>query len=449
MTDIRLTRWQLILYGLPGLPLAAVTLPVYIQVPTFYAVELGLGLGLVGTLLLATRLWDVVTDPLVGFLSDRYSTRLGRRRPWLLIGMPVTAIASYALFAPPDDAGVYWLLGATLLLYLGWTMAMLPYNAWGAELSGDYHHRTTITASREGFVVLGTLLAVALPALLTQETGEQAEGLAALAIVLAILLPVTCLAAVIGLPDPSPERRDTGGLREQVARTRRNKPFWRLLLAWFLNGFANGLPATLFLLFVEYRLELPGQSGILLLTYFLAAVAGLPLWLWLGKRWGKHRCWSIAMIWACLWFAYVPFLESGDFTLFFIICVATGISLGADLALPSSMQADVVDVDTAEGGSARTGAYFALWGMAQKLSLALAVGIAFPLLQWVGFDPAGSVATGPSAATGAEDPNGVWMIPILYGIVPIVFKCVSIAVVWYHPITETTQQELQNKISRG
>ncbi len=151
------------LYGLPGLPLAAVTLPVYVHIPTFYAVEVGLGLGAVGAILLFARLWDAVTDPLVGFLSDRTGGRFGQRKPWLLAGALLTALTGYLLLNPPAGASSAYLLIVTVLLYLGWTMAVLPYNAWGAELSDDYHHRTTVTAWREGCVVAGTLLAVTLP----------------------------------------------------------------------------------------------------------------------------------------------------------------------------------------------------------------------------------------------------------------------------------------------
>ncbi len=427
---------HIVIYGLPGLPLAAVTLPVYIQIPAFYAVEMGLGLAVVGSILLMTRLWDVITDPLIGFLSDRVSTPIGRRKPWLVIGMPLTAVAGYLLFSPPDGIGPVYLFCVTLMLYLGWTMAMLPYSAWGAELSPDYHRRTIIAGWREGFVIVGTLLAAAMPAILNEGAGSQRYGLSVLAITLVVLLPVTCLIVAFGLPDRKPAKRTPLRLFETLGSIRLNKPFWRLIMAWFINGFANGLPATLFLIFVEFRLEAPDQAGILLLVYFLSAIFGLPIWVALGKRWGKHRCWSVAMIWACLWFAIVPFLEPGDVTAFMVMSIATGLALGADLVLPSSMQADVVDIDTAKApGSPKTGAYFALWGMAQKLALALSVGIAFPLLALAGFDPANGLT------------EGIWLIAVLYGIAPIIFKLLAVLLIWNHPVTKASQQELQNTIS--
>jgi len=439
VTRDRLPWWLLMCYGAPALPLAAVTLPVYVQIPKFYAVDMGLGLAAVGGILLAARLWDVVTDPLVGLLSDRTRGRFGRRRPWIVAGAILTAFSAYLLFVPPDGIGTLYLLAVTVLLYLGWTMAMLPYNAWGAELSDDYHRRTTVTAWREGAVIAGTLVAAVIPALSPSNVGD---GLWILAIVLMVALPVTVFAAVTVVPDQGAAARQHVPFRQMGHAMAANRPFRRLLSAWFLNGVANGLPATLFLLFVEFGLGAPEQSGLLLLTYFLSAVVGLPLWLWLGKRWGKHRCWCGAMIWACLWFAGVPFLGTGDVTGFLLICIATGLALGADLALPPSLQADVVDVDRAESGERRTGAYFALWGMAQKLALALGVGIAFPLLELAGFNA-------EAAVSGDERQAGVWALVALYSVAPIVFKVASIVLIWHHPLTETAHAALRQKIAEG
>lgn len=430
----------LVLYGLPGLPLAAVTLPLYIHIPNFYAVDLGLGLGLVGLVVLAMRLWDVVTDPLVGILSDRIGGRYGRRRLWVAIGLPVAVIGGWMLFRPPTDAGLLHLLFAGMVLHLGWTLVMLPYQAWGAELTGDYNQRNRITAWREGFVVIGTLVAGGLVAAAgSPET--RAEALATVGLVLAIGLPLAVGPALLLLPDPIIVR--SGGptgrseWRNGLRRMAGNKPFIRLLFAWILNGIANGLPATLFLLYAGAILGQPEQSGLFLSTYFLVAIAGLPLWLWLAGKIGKHRTWCLAMIWACGWFALAPFLGQGDSVAYMALCIGTGLALGADLALPPSMQADVVDVDTAQGGPARTGVYFALWGMATKLALALAVGIAFPLLDAAGLE---------TDASAIPEGDGTLVLALLYGAVPIAFKLAAIALMWRFPLNAETQDALRVRI---
>jgi Na+/melibiose symporter-like transporter len=427
-------------YGLIGLPLAAATLPLYVHIPNYYAVDLGLGLAAVGTIILVMRLWDVATDPLIGYLSDRIGGRYGRRRLWVGLGLPVAMLGGWLLFRPPEGADLSYLLIAGLILHLGWTMVMLPYQAWGAEMSGDYHARSRISAAREAFVVVGTLVAGGLVAA-AATSEDRAQALGWVGLILAVGLPLTALPLFRYVPDPQvPRPAAPLTFRNGARLMAENRPFRRLLVAWILNGIANGLPATLFILFVAQILEQPDRSGLYLLTYFLIAVGGIPVWLWLAKRWGKHRTWCVAMLWACGWFALAPFLGPGDGTLYLVLCLGTGLALGADLALPPSMQADVVDVDTAKSGTARTGLYFALWGMATKLSLALAVGIAFPLLDAAGLDPETPQAAGEAGAFGEM------VLSLLYGAVPIAFKLGAIALMWRFPLGEADQKSVRQQV---
>ena len=425
---------SLFAYGLPGLPLAALLLPMYVYLPTFYAADLALGFTAVAAVLMVARLWDVATDPLVGTLSDRMAWRLGRRRPWMLAGVPLVLTSAYFLFLPGADASWASMLLWTVLLTLGGTMLILPYTAWGAELSDDYNERSRIAAFREVFVVLGTLLAAGLPSLLGEDRGQ---ALAALFWFLLVFLPVSVLVATIMVPEPSVQVRRPLPWRQSLTILRRNGPFRRLITAYFLNGIANGLPATLFLLFVEHVLQSKAYSGLLLFIYFLCGIAAVPGWLWLSRRYGKHKVWVGAMLLACSVFIWVPFLGPGDLGWFVVVCVLTGLPLGADLVLPPSMQADVIDLDRLRSQRERAGLYFAIWGMATKLALALAVGIAFPLLQLAGFDPETAVPGGFSLLVLAG----------LYALVPVVFKVTSIMLVWRYPITAKRHNRLRQRIA--
>jgi Na+/melibiose symporter-like transporter len=435
----RLSFGRLAAYALPGVPLAALTLPVYIYLPAYYAEDLGLGLALVGGLLLAARLFDVVTDPIVGALSDRWHGRFGRRRPWLVAGLPLVLLAMFQLFLPPDGAGPAHLLAWTLALYLGWTVLLLPYAAWGAELSGDYHERSRIVGAREACIVAGTVLAAALPTVLPLladgVSGDaRAESLAAIAWFCLAALPLTVGAAVWLVPEPAPRAAGRVALLPGLRLIARNAPFRRLLLTYLLNGTANGMTATLFLLFVGHVLQLPERAGPLLLAYFAAGVVSVPIWVAVSYRLGKAPAWAAGLALTSALFLAVPFLGPGDFWPFLAVCVATGLCLGADLALPGSMQADVVDLDTVQAGSQRTGLFFALWGMATKLALALAVGIAFPVLDLVGFD-----------ADAVTDPARRGL-SLLYGAAPIAIKLSAIALLWRYPIDARRQAELRAAI---
>ena len=429
-----LSRAVLLAYGLPGLPLAAVLLPLFVYLPTFYAETLGLGFAVVGSLLLIARLTDVVTDPLVGALSDRFGWPLGRRRSWMILGVPLLLLAAHRLFLPPPDAGGGYLLLWTVLIYLGATLVQLPYSAWGAEISGDYNQRSRISAAREGFVVVGTLLAAGLPALLG--SGPR-EAMAVIGWVLICVLPIAVGLAVAVVPEGPQHRQRPLSWRQGWPVLYRNRPFRRLLGAYFLNSIANGLPATLFLLYVNHVLESESWSGLLLLVYFACGVAAIPLWLKLSARWGKHRAWMAAMLLATAVFALVPLLGAGDHWWFLAICVVTGTALGADLTLPASMQADVVDLDTLKSGRTRTGIFFALWGIATKLALALAVGIAFPLLEIAGF----------RAEAPEQAPTALLALALLYSLVPAAFKLGAIALFAGYPITASRQLRIRRLIA--
>ncbi|MEW5755547.1 MAG: MFS transporter [Pseudomonadota bacterium] len=419
------------MYGLPGLPLAMLGLPLYMYLPSHYATHLGL--ATVGAVLLVARLWDVITDPVVGWLSDRIRWRHGRRKLLMLAGLPVLLFSCHQLFNPPATPTPGYLLLWSLVLYLAWTLVVLPYHAWGAELSEDYHERSSITGIREGFVIGGTLLAGLLPVLVATDT--TAETLEVYAGVLILLLPAALLLALVGVAEPA--RRDSPvPWKAGLVLLRENRPFLRLLSAYLVNGIANALPATLFIIFVSQYLAAPEWTGRLLAVYFIAGILGLPLWLMLAKRIGKHRAWCYSMLFACMSFIWVPFLDSGDVTAFLLICLFSGLSLGVDMALPASMQADVVDIDSAKGGGQRTGLFFGLWGMATKLALALAVGIAFPLLEFASY----------STTATSNTPEAEMALLLLYGLAPILFKLIAISLVWNFPLDQTAQHALRRSL---
>lgn len=428
----------LLAYALPALPLAVLTLPLYVVVPQFYSQGLGIPLAAVGYALLLVRVIDAISDPIVGYLADRTRSRFGRRKIWFLVCVPPTAFAGVMVFMPASSASATYLFLWGTALSLAWTGCLVPYNAWGAELSQSYAGRNRVAAFRETFVVTGTLIAILATAIIPLAGfGGDREILTLFAAMVALGLPLAAVVTAIGVGEPVDRSTRRTSLVEGLGFMASNKPFLRLVSAFFLNGLSNGLPATLFMFYAADRLAAPDWRGPLLLLYFLVGILGVPLWLWLASRYGKHRPWCVAMLIACSAFGVAAFLGPGDAPIFAVICIVTGFALGADLVLPASLQADVIDVDTARSGEQRSGLYLAVWGLATKLALALAVGIAFPILAASGYDPSADL----------REPGGLAMLAFLYAGLPVLLKLAAIALMWRFPLDAVEQETLRKSIA--
>lgn len=432
----RLNVRVLLAYALPAFVVALPTIPVYIHLPALYGVEMGLGLAATGGLLLVARLFDTVTDPLIGALSDRFHFRGARRKPWIAIGAVIAALGLFKVLHPPAGVDETYLLIWCVVLYGGWTMVAVPYMAWGAELSTDYDQRTRITSWRESMTVLGILGAGILAAVTAKLGWTEIRSIGAVAW-LAILIGAAVIPVLLfGVPD-RPTTARTQAPRMPFCSLLSNAPFLRLLAGWFLNGIANGIPAALFFIYLEFALGAgPGVRPLFILAYFGAGIFSIPVWSRLSARYGKHHTWCVAMITAAVVFLTVPFIPMGALWAFAAVCIVTGMALGADLTLPPAIQADVVDYDQWRFGHRRAGLQFALWGMSTKFALAVAVGLALPALEFFGFDPAAPTVEGISA------------LVMIYAVVPAVIKVMAVAVVWHFPLTRVRQAIIRRRLSR-
>ncbi len=431
--------WRALLaYAAPALPLAMLGLPLNVSLPAFWAGPMGVRIGTVGLVMTLVRLLDVLFDPAIGRASDRMPgwlrRRFGRRKPFVVAGAPLGVLGGALLFFPPPGAGAGHLALAYALLTLGWGMISLPWQAWGAELSDDYAERTRIVAWREAGTLVGVLLAAVLPFALGLN-GPEASLHVLAAVALGLAIP-SFAGLLGGVREPAGQGAAfVGGLRPALRSAWANRPFRRLLLAWTLNGIANGLPAALFALICTHILRAPEAFSVILLVYFLAGIVGVPLWTMLARSVGKHRTWCWAMLATCAAFLPVITLGPGDVGMFLGICVVTGVALGADLALPPSMQADVVELDVLNTGEHRAGLFFAAWTMAQKAGNALAVGLGFGLLDLAGFE-----------AQASNPPAQLLALRLLYCLVPVLLKLAAVAVMWGYPIDAAEQARIRGAI---
>ena len=411
MNQNRLKKSILFSYAATAIPLAMLGLPLYIYLPTFYAQNVGLSVTLVGLILFFSRLTDVVTDPLVGLYSDRFGTKYGKRKPFMLSGSLLLAISFYALIHPPENYVEIWLLIFSMLIYLGWSIVSIPYLAWSAEITFDYHEKTRLSAAREVFTIIGVLVALLIPYLYSvSESADKSLDILYTAFLVALffLLPLT----LMGIKENSVKSSKNISFRDIRMLWEKIPSLSRLQSAFTLNSLANALPATLFLFFVQLVLEEESKTGPFLLLYFASGIAGLPFWTMLAKKIGKRKSWQASMLLASAAFIFVPFLGSGDILWFALITFVSGLSLGADMALPSSIQADVVQkIDNQK--ASYSGILFGIWAMLTKFALAFAVGLGFIILGVVGFEPE------------TPTPLALNTLALLYGGAPVLFKMIA------------------------
>lgn len=405
-------HWRGVLaYGVFGLPLAFAALPIYVHVPRLYVEGVGLSLALVGAVLLAVRILDAVTDPLIGWASDR----LAHRKLAIVLSLPVLGGGMLALLAPPAGAGAVWLAGTVFVVTLGFSVATINYGAWGAEAPRTPPGRTRLVASREGFALLGVVLAASLPMLLSP--GDEAAGLARLGWVFLPLLAVGALCTLAFTPAAPRRRSARQAALPALWAALIHRPFALLLLVFCANGIAAAIPASTVLFFVADVLQAPALAGVFLVLYFVAGAASLPLWVRLARRYGKTRAWTGAMLLAVATFVWAFTLGAGDLVAFGVICLLSGAALGADLALPPAMLADLLARDTAPS-DARAGAWFGWWNFVTKANLALAAGLALPLLGALGY------------ASGSTDAEALRALSIVYALVPVLLKLLAAALLW-------------------
>jgi len=399
-------------YGLFGLPMALLALPIYVYVPQFYATHFEMSLSLIGSTLLIARVLDAFFDPMFGMWIDKQRATNGYSLV-IALAIPLMIVGFVALFHPPQKIGTqpfFWFLGSLIVVYLGFSLASIAYQSWGAALDQSKAQRTSITAVREACGLIGVIIAAALPSF---------TDMSALPFLFVLTLLITAYFLFRHAPKPE---LSTGAAftLSGLMQPFRNARFRWLLAVFILNGIAAAIPATLFLFFTNDRLLLQQYAGLFLIVYFLAAALFMPLWVVLTKRHGEKKTWMIAMALAIFTFVWAYFLGAGEIAGYAVICILSGAALGADLVLPPALLAVVIGKAGHIGKY--SGTYFGIWNWATKLNLALAAGIALPLLQWLGYQSGGNNAAGLHA------------LAVGYALLPCAFKFCALILLWRAPL---------------
>lgn len=432
-----------LLYSLPFVVHQVALTPLVTFVPALYSSPAhGLPMAMVGLILLLSRVADAVIDPLVGDLSDRTRTRFGRRKPWILAGLPLLMLSVMMVFAPPGKVTPLYATVWLSLIFLAFTLVDLPYKAWGADLSRDYHGRNRIAAWREGFGMVSGLLALVIILGATRLLGmNTADTMFWMGALFAGAMPFLFGAALWRVPEPpvtdeSPVPDKPLGWREGLAAVWSNKAYVRLMLAvLFLIGGAI-IGASLHLIVMERVFNIRPWFAFILLGEGIVGLLSVPIWMRLARRYGKHRAMALATGWLALWCLPIPLLGPGDGYWYAAIIVIRGLQGGAGSILIPSMIADTVDVDTVRTGKSRAGTYYAWSGAISKLAIGAGAFVGTALPAAFGFENAKLTNT-----AGAQ-----FALLATYAWVPMVIMAAATPFFWFYPLTEARQQALRREI---
>ena len=438
MTLFRTSKLRMAGFAFPGTPLAGFLQSKYILLMPLYAITMGLDAQAIAGIFFVTKMFDVVTDPIFGIVSDRYETRWGRRRPWLVVGTVILVLAIYMLFIPSGQVGSNYLFGWLIIVYIGWTLTTVSHTAWALELSPDYDQRTDITGWLQVAAMIGMMSVALTPAIMEQfGSPTHADKVAAVGWMLIILLPVAVFICLRSLPEPKAPPRSHIGVRRALAIVAGNWPLLRLLAANAAITAAYSVVQSLFVFYVTYTLLLGDRTGFTLFFLMIGGMIFIPVWVKLAQRFTKHATMQIAVIYGMLAPALLLFLPPGHLWLTAFAFLFVGAITSAHELLPRTMMADVCDHDQAQSGTERMGLYYALLQLSSKLAAGLMASGIYMALSWIGFDP----------NAGAE--NSQEMIDnVRYLIVftPIAAYMVVVLLMWKYPIDRNRQKELRRII---
>ncbi len=440
-----LTRTVKIGYAAPSLAMAGMAVPIFIYMNKFYADVVLVPLGYLALAIALARAFDALTDPMMGWLSDRTRTRWGRRRPFLFLAAPLVAAGYVALFSPPaslsEAAAGAWFAVSFLLFFLFHTVFVIPHNALGPELSLDYHERSNLFGWREGFVLVGTLMGALLPGVLETVLGDARAGYSGMAMVFAALavgLSILTLATVQERREYS--RRSPNPFVPGVRRALRNRPFRILLGSYVVGSVTAAMPGTLVPFFITYVMR-PERvvfwTTVGVAGYFLAGLVAITFWIRLAGRLGKKPVWLASIALQIISLGGAFFLGEGQIAAGAALFSLAGVGFGGQLFLTPSIQADVIDYDELHTGRRREAQYAALWALLPKL---LAIpGAAIPL------SVIGALGYRPNAV---QSPEVVFAIRGFFAGVPVIFASLSLLIASRFPIDERIHRAIRDGIDR-
>jgi GPH family glycoside/pentoside/hexuronide:cation symporter len=431
-----------LIYGVGDVGNAVVNSAIQFFLMIFYTDAALIAPGLVASALLVGKIWDGINDPLFGWISDRTSSRFGKRRVYMIFGALPLAIAILLLWRVPrglSDAWVFvWIAFTFVLFDTAWTLTNVPYYALTAELTDDYDERASLTAFRMVLGVPAYIIGAALTPAIVGLFATQRAGYSAIGIIYGVLAAVVLWVAAAGLKERKRISQSKAGTPplQTFLMTLRNRPFVRLLAAYLVANTAFALIKTLMAYFLTYQLGMEGQVPVVM--FLLLAFVGLFLFPWklLSDRWNKGPAYALGLGIGGLAVAATFLLPHEPTVWVYPIAIVAGIGFSANWVFPWAMVPDVVEYDRVETGEHRGGMYYGVWGLAVKVSEALGITATGWVLQLYGYAP--NVEQSTRALLG---------IRLFFGPVPLICFALALPLLIWFPITRASHAEMRKRLA--
>ena len=401
-----------------------------IMLPAFFTEVHGFEISVIGIIIFLSKLIDIITDPLVGWLNDK---NFFPRKAYLLIGGILSGLALTQLFLKQDIDQEIFLFVWLSILYLGWTMFQIPYLSIGYDLEKNYFLRTKLSATREFFILLGLFCSLGIPMFFSISNEKLLENIVFVATLFGLMGLILFCSLI-------PENKRTNEkkikFKKVIKNLKKNIYFSKIFLVLVVNNLANVFPMVLFAFFITYVLGGDDSNRqTTLFFYFLFAIMGVPFWTIISKKYGKKEVWSLSLFMSAMFFLLVFFLEDGNFLLFIIISCITGFCLGADLIIPPSIQADITDWHRSKFGEDISGVLFSIITFLNKFAFAVVSIFVFGIMGVLDFDTDGEINT-----------NVRLFIIISYALAPILLKLLAAYLLVNFKLKENELQKIQKKI---
>ncbi len=421
------------------MPIAAVEVPLTTYAPPLYAAIFGFDLVTIGAIFLIVRAWDAVIDPAIGVLSDRTRSRWGRRRPWIVAGAVFFVAGAAGAFFPPRGAGAITLSVALFTLYFGYSMIATPFAAWAGELSGQYHERTRITTYVMVMTALALLLALVLPSTLAVRlAGQPVTQLAAMGAMVFMLLAITLPLGLGAVPEPPLPTTPLPRLRvlETIGVVVRQRLLLRVLVSNLSVRLGQGIRTALFVFFVSVYMGRPALAPALFLYQYLFGIIASPIWLMIGRRIGKTRAAVTGELIQMMINFGLLLVVPGGWPLLIALTTAQGLAQGSGNLMLRAIVGDVSDAHRLDSGHDRIGLFYSVFSLSDKAGLALAVGIALPLVGILGFNP-----------SHPNTPEALFALKAVFAIGPALAHLISALVIRGFPLDETRHGEIRQALA--